>query len=124
MRWTLLCLAAAIAAHSPATATENDEPPATVRDLLAACDSSDPAIKKQQCDGRLFAAMLTTYDSAERDLTYQLCSLPEGPAAFRSYEPAVIAWLRAHPEAQSMPARDGEQKAAVSLYACKKEAAH
>jgi hypothetical protein len=115
---------AVAAAHSPATAADNDEPPATVRELLAACDSSDPAIKKQQCDDRLFAAMLTTYDSAENDLKARWCTLPEGPAAFRSFGPAVIAWLRAHPEAQSLSPHDGEQKAAKSLYACKTEAAH
>jgi|SRR5215469_4706815 len=124
MRWALVFLAVGIAAHSSATAADNDAPPATVRDLLAACATSDPVTKKQQCDDHLFVAMLTTYDSVERDPKARWCALPEGPGAFRSFKPAVIAWLSAHPEAQSMPTADGEQKAAASLYACKTEAAH
>jgi hypothetical protein len=115
MRRGLICLLALLGVHSAAWARPVFEmsPDMTTKQVMDACGSDDPSQRAESCD-QIFVALFTTAHD-----TGGFC-LPDPSEATGPFRARIMAWLRDHPEDQSLPfISDGSRLAAIGVYACK-----
>jgi len=108
-------------------ARADDQPEPTVRDVLAACDSTDAGIRREKCDrefGSLFQALIMgqmSYSPIGEQTCFPLRKYDDALVALHAFESAEIAWLHRQPQIQSHPFMGGTVAATIALYGCKSD---
>ena len=94
----------------------------TMGEVLAACGSDDPLLRAEECDHFFYSMVMVIYEGASgpnNDPKYHIC-LPDIRDAMGTFEPKLIAWLRANRSALSLSVVDATRPAAVAIYGCQK----
>ena len=116
MRWRLMCLLAMLSVQAGAASAApvlEISPDTTTRQVMDACGSDDPGQRADSCNQIFTALYAVAHD------TGGFC-LPDPSAATGAFRAKIIAWLRGHPEDQSLSfISDGSRLAAIGVYACK-----
>jgi len=103
-------------------------PEPTVADMIAACDSNDREVRKQECD-KVFGSLLIWTAEAYSTPSYRAPDSPklcipftnDDPMTYvATFEKSTLGWLRAHPEVHSKPMLDGLRDATLAVYTCGK----
>jgi hypothetical protein len=99
----------------------------TMKELLDACGSDDPAERAENCDRAFQGLMVVAYDAAggpQQDAAHRVC-LPDVHESDvsevrQTFRTRVTAWLRDHPDVQPLPfIGEGSRLAVVGAFACK-----